>query len=86
MKKSIMVAVVGLGLLSGCAVGPEVIRDQAGEAGALKAYHRAERTAVRADKAVKVAGGALVAATAIKMKADADLAKAKDELDNTLNE
>lgn len=86
MKKSIVAMVVVSALfMSGCAVGPEVHKAQAQDAGALKAYHKAEKQAIKAEKANKVAGGAFVATTAAKVLADQELKKAKAALDETLN-
>lgn len=87
MKKSIIgVAMLALVALSGCAVGPEVHKAQGEELKALGAYHKAEKKAIKADKARTVAAGALVATTAVKMKADADLKQAKANLDEALKQ
>ncbi|MGL4755184.1 MAG: hypothetical protein ACRCXB_22730 [Aeromonadaceae bacterium] len=85
MKKSILCVSIIAALCMGCAVDPEVHKVQGNELKALGEYHKAEKKAVRADKASKAAGGAFVAATAAKMLADQELNKAKAALDEALN-
>ncbi|MGL5589077.1 MAG: hypothetical protein ACRDDI_13570 [Aeromonas veronii] len=86
MKKSIICVAMLAIACTGCAVPVAVHKQQADELKALGAYHKAEKEAVKADKARAVAAGALVATTAIKLKADKDLEQAKASLDEALKQ
>lgn len=86
MKKSILCAAVLAVMCTGCAVPVSVHKAQGDELKALGAYHKAEKAAIKADKARTVAAGALVATTAFKMKADQDLEQAKTVLDEALKQ
>lgn len=87
MKKTVVALVAASALaMSGCVVSPEVHKAHAQELGALGAYHEAEKTAIKAEKARKISAGALVKTTAIKLKADADVKQAKANLDEVLKQ